>query len=120
MKAWRKVGFVALLLIVAVVFWLRWKEGGPRRLALHPISQLGAAVRTGNSPDLLKAICTPATIQGRTAPEQAQFLTEALAGGISSPSRSVYYPSDHLFSAPCVVRHRAQAGNLSQMNTVLN
>ena len=89
MKSWRKVGVVALLLIVAVVSWLRWKEGEPRRLAIQTLSELDTAVRSGNSPDLLKIVCTPAAIQGRTAPEQAEFLSKALADEISPEGLTV-------------------------------
>jgi hypothetical protein len=83
MRVWRTIAVGALLLIIAGGFWLRWKAGEPRRFALQTLGQLDAALRTGNSADLLKLICTPAAIQGRTAPEQAQFLTKALADEIS-------------------------------------
>jgi hypothetical protein len=89
MRAGRIIGVVALLLVVAVVFGLRWKWGEPRRLALQSLSQLDTALRTGNSTDLLKLTCTPAAIRGRTAPEQAQFLTKALADEISPEGLAV-------------------------------
>ena len=78
-----------MLLIVAVVFWLRWKEGEPRRLAIQTLSELDTAVHTGNSPDLLKIICTPVAVQGRTAAEQAEFLSKALADEISAEGLAV-------------------------------
>ena len=89
MKAWWKLGVVASLLVVVAAVWLRWKDGEPRRLAIQTLSQLDTALRTGNSPDLLKLICTPAAIQGRTAPEQAEFLTKALADEISPEGLAV-------------------------------
>jgi hypothetical protein len=81
-KPARIIGVVALLLIVAVVVWLRWKAAEPRRFALQILGQLDTVLRIRNSPGLLKLIWTPAAIQGRTAPEQAQFLTKALADEI--------------------------------------
>jgi hypothetical protein len=80
---------VALLLVVAGVLWLRWQEGLPRRQALQTLARLDNALRTGNSADLLTVICLPAAVQGRTAPEQAQFLTKALADEISPEGLTV-------------------------------
>jgi hypothetical protein len=79
--------------------------GEPRRFAIQTLGQLDTALRTGNSPDLLKLICTPAAIQGRTAPEQAQFLTKTLADEISPEGLTVlqregsFGPLTNLFSA---------------------
>jgi hypothetical protein len=83
MRAWWTFGVVALLVLASGFLWLKWKHDEPRRNCLQTLSQLDTALRTGNSPDLLKLICTPAAIQGRTAPEQAEFLTKALADEIS-------------------------------------
>jgi hypothetical protein len=105
MRAWWTFGVVALLLVVVAVVWLRWKNGEPRRLAIRTLSQLDTALRTGNSPDLLKLICTPAAIQGRTAPEQTEFLTKALADEISPEGLAVlqreasFGPLTNLFPA---------------------
>jgi hypothetical protein len=88
-KAGRTIGVVALVLIVAIVVWLRWKGAEPRRLAVRTLGRLDAALHTGNSPELLKLICTPAAIQGRTAPEQAEFLRKALADEISPEGLAV-------------------------------
>lgn len=89
MRAWRIFGVIGLFLIVAVVVWLRWKGAEPRRFALQALGQLDRALHTGNSPDLLTLICTPAAIQGRTAAEQSQFLTKALADEISPEGLAV-------------------------------
>ena len=92
-------------MIVAVGGWLRWKAGEPRRSAVRTLAQLDTALRTGNSPDLLKLICTPAAIQGRTVPEQAKFLTKALAEEISPEGlavlrrEGVFGPLTNLFPA---------------------
>lgn len=88
-KAARILGVLALVLVVAVVVWLRWKGAEPRRLAIRTLGQLDAALHTGNSPDLLKLICTPAAIQDRTTPEQAEFLTKALSDEISPEGLAV-------------------------------
>jgi len=64
-----------LLLIVAVVLWLRWKEGVCCRLALQTLSQRDVALRTGNSAELLTTVCLPAAIQDPAVPEQAEILT---------------------------------------------
>jgi hypothetical protein len=74
---------VVLLLIVAGAAWLRWKEGELQPDALQPTGKFDTALRTGNSANLLKLVCTPAAVQGRTAPGQTEFLTKALADEIS-------------------------------------
>lgn len=73
-----------VLLIAGGFCWLRWKEGEPRRCALQIVGRLEAALRTGNSADLLGTVCLPAAVQGRTAPEQAEFLRKALQDEISA------------------------------------
>ena len=78
-----------LVVVVSVVVSPRRKDGQPRRLAIQTLGGLDTAIRTGNSADLLNAICIPAAIQGRTAPEQAQFLSKALADEISSEGLAV-------------------------------
>ena len=83
MKIWRTFGIVFLLLTILGLAWLIWKNGEPRRQALHTLGHLDTALRTGNSTDLLGAISTPAAIQGRTTAEQAQFLSKALVDEIS-------------------------------------
>ncbi len=80
---------VVLLLIVAGVLWLRWKEGEVCRSAIQTLGRLDTALRTGNSADLLSTVCLPAAIQGRTGPEQAEFLTKALADEISPEGLAV-------------------------------
>ena len=78
-----------MLVLVSGFLWYKWKQDEPRRNCIQTLGQLDAALRTGNSPDLLKLICTPAAIQGRTAPEQAEFLTKALADEISREGLAV-------------------------------
>ena len=75
------------------------------RVKPNATGRLDTALRTGNSADLLSTICLPAAIQGRTAPEQAQFLTKALADEISPEGLTVlqregsFGPLTNLFSA---------------------
>ena len=48
---------VALLLLIIVGgLWLQWKPGKLRRFALQSLGQLDAALRAGNSGDLLKLV----------------------------------------------------------------
>ena len=48
---------VALLLLIIVGgLWLQWKPGELRRFALQSLGQLDAALRAGNSGDLLKLV----------------------------------------------------------------
>ena len=84
MKAGRIIGLVALLLVIVAMVWLRWKEGGPRRLAIQTLGQLDTALRTGNSPDLLNLVCTPVAVQGRTTAEQTEFIGKALRDELSA------------------------------------
>jgi hypothetical protein len=90
-KAGRITAALALLLVVvvSVVVSPRRKDGQPRRRAIQTLGGLDTALRTGNAADLLKTICIPAAIQGRTATEQAQFLTKALADEISPEGLAV-------------------------------
>lgn len=89
MRTWRIIAVGALLLIFAGGSWLRWKAEEPRRSALRSLARFDNALRTGHSADLLNSICLPAAIQGRTAPEQAQFLTKALADETSPEGLAV-------------------------------
>lgn len=75
---------LTLLIVAACGVWLwRWKQDEPRRTAIHALAGFTAALNTGDSDTLLKTVVLPAAVQGRTAPEQAEFLTKALRDEIS-------------------------------------
>jgi hypothetical protein len=89
MKMWRVSGLLVLLLIAAGSVWLGWEAGAPRRASVAALQHFNSALSTGNSADLLNAVVMPVAIQGRTAPEQAEFLTKALRDEISAEGLAV-------------------------------
>ena len=55
-----------------------WRDGQPRRNAIHTVQVLQAALDSANAETTLKTILLPASIQGRTSAEQAEFIRKAL------------------------------------------
>jgi hypothetical protein len=109
---------VVALLVLSGFLWLKWKRDEPRRDCLQALGRLDAALRTGNSADLLNTVCVPAAIQGRTGPEETQFLSRAVVDGISSASRSAVF-SPKPFGLRAVRREpTGEGGSSSQMNNV--
>lgn len=81
---------LTLLVAAACVFWLwRCKQDEPRRIAIHALDIFTAALHTGDSHTLLQTVVIPTAIQGRTAPEQTEFLTKALRDEISADGLAV-------------------------------
>ena len=54
LKAWRILRIAFNVIIGGL--WLQWKLGKLRRFALQSLGQLDAALRAGNSGDLLKLV----------------------------------------------------------------
>lgn len=72
---------VALIAVGAGVYW--WVNDAPRRDSLSHLTRLDAALHSANRADLLRLLIIPAALQGRTTPEQSEFLTKALNDEIS-------------------------------------
>jgi hypothetical protein len=81
---WRfTVKVFVLLAIASVLLWLKWERDEPRRNAVNALQHFCAALDTRNSESLLNSVVLPQAVQGRTAAEQAEFLTKALRDEVS-------------------------------------
>lgn len=89
MKAWRIIGVVALTFATACFLCLKWKQDARRRHAFQTVQTFAAALNSGDADALLKTVVLPAALSGRTAAEQAEFLTKALRDEISSEGLAV-------------------------------
>src|SRR5258707_11420212 len=83
-KAWQKLGTVALLVLASCFLWHSWKQDEPRRNSLTALHDLHDALGSNNADSLLNAIVLPQALQSRTEPEQVEFLRKALQDEISS------------------------------------
>jgi hypothetical protein len=106
MRAKHTAGIAVLavaLLGGALAWW--WVHDAPRRESLAILTQLDTALHSGSRAELLDLIVTPAAVQGRTAPEQSEFLVKALNDEISPEGLAVlrkhgdYGPLKELFPA---------------------
>lgn len=77
----------ALLIAAAAVYW--WHHDAPRRDSLATLARLDNALHSANRAELLDLIVLPAAVQGRTAPEQSEFLVKALNDEISPEGLAV-------------------------------
>ena len=87
---------IALLVvasIAAAVFW--WVHDAPRRDSLASLARLDSALHSSSRADLLDLIVIPAAVQGRTAPEQSEFLVKALNDEISPEGLAVLRKQGH-------------------------
>jgi len=96
--------FLTVVLLAAVLYW-RWTQDAPRRESLAALTQLDTALHSGDRAELLHLVVMPTAIQGRTAPEQSEFLAKALNDEISPEGLAVlrkhgrYGPLKELFPA---------------------
>lgn len=102
-----KVRTGVVLLVVALLgaagYW--WVHDAPRRASLASLTRLDAALHSGSRGELLDLVIIPATVRGRSAPEQSEFLTKVLNNEISPEGLAVlrqrgdYGPLKKLFPA---------------------
>jgi hypothetical protein len=83
MRASWKLGVAALLVVATFLLWAKWKRDEPRRECFAALQQFDSALRSPGHNSHLDSVVLPAAIQGRTTPEQVEFLTKALADEIS-------------------------------------
>jgi len=90
MRGKHQAGIVllAVALLGAALYWW-WVQDAPRRASLATLTRLDTALHSANRADLLDLIVIPAAIQGRTAPEQSEFLVKALNDEISPEGLAV-------------------------------
>ncbi len=97
------IALLVVVLIAATVYW--WVHDAPRRESLASLARLDNALHSGSRAELLDLIVLPAAVQGRTAPEQSEFLVKALNDEISPEGLAVlrrrgeYGPLRKLFHA---------------------
>jgi len=73
----------ALLVVISGFLWYRWKQDEPRRNCVQTLQQLVTALQSADHAILLDTIVLPQAVQGRTAPEQVEFLNKALQDEVS-------------------------------------
>ena len=97
------IALLAVAIVVTAVCW--WVHDAPRRQSLASLVRLDNALHSGGHAELLDLIVLPAAVQGRTAPEQSEFLVKALNDEISPEGLAVlrksgdYGPLRKLFPA---------------------
>ena len=84
MKTWLKVSLILFLVALGGFLWFRWKHDEPRRTSLAALQRLSTALSSNNREEVLSTVILPQAVQGRTVPEQAEFLSKALQDEISS------------------------------------
>ncbi len=89
LKLWLKVFAVVLLMALAGLLWRKWNQGAPRRDSLATLQTFCTAVNSNQRAELLTMVAMPQAVQGRTAPEQAEFLSKALQDEISPEGLAV-------------------------------
>lgn len=89
MRSKQKVGvaLLAIVLLGAAAYW--WMHDAPRRQALASLSRLDAALHAGSRTELLDLLILPATVRGRSAAEQSEFLAKALNDEVSAEGLAV-------------------------------
>lgn len=100
-----KLGIVLLVIacIATAVLW--WRHDAPRRDSLTALTRVETALNSGNRAELLTLVVIPAAVRDRTAPEQSEFLAEALNDEISPEGlaelkqRGAFGPLQKLFPA---------------------
>lgn len=82
MYAKKALQLLATGFIVAGVLFV-WRQGTARRESLSVLNQLEAGLAESNSDTLHQSMVMPAALQGRSMPEQTQFLRKALLDELS-------------------------------------
>ncbi len=97
------ITLLVVALLATAVWW--WVHDAPRRESLASLVRLDNALHSGSRAELLDLIVLPAAVQGRTAPEQTEFLVKALNDEVSPEGLAVlrkrgdYGPLRKLFPA---------------------
>lgn len=117
-KAKSLIALPVVALVVAAVCW--WVRDAPRRQSLVSLTRLDTALHSANRAELLHLLVIPAAVQGRTAPEQSEFLAKALNDEISPEGLAVlrkhgdYGPLRKLFPAEAETWAKAAGVNPDQ------
>jgi hypothetical protein len=81
-----RISIRALLLVLILCGggWIWYMHhNDPRRAALRTLSELNAALETGNSQSLAKIVILPIALQNRTDSEKTEFMIKSLQNEIS-------------------------------------
>ena len=89
MKRWPTVLGLLCVVLLAGFYWWQWKQDEPRRRSLACLAELDTALHSSDPSTLLDLIALPSALQGRTRPEQTEFLTKALRDEVSAEGLAV-------------------------------
>lgn len=87
--------FSFLVLVGVGLLSYRWKQDEPRRNCLRSLGNLAASLASSDSTALLQNLVLPRSLQGKTLPEQTEFVRKALQNEISPEGLTVLNQAGH-------------------------